>query len=429
MCVPSAPDLCKAAASLHLSPPLAGGVLKDMFELPASPIYLDCASRSPLPISVRAVGEASVRRKSAPWEIGDTDAVAKRVRLKAARLLGCGDPASIALCPSTSFAFSAAAGALAASIPAEGDVVVLEDEMSSSVLAMQHLCASTGATLRVVPRPPDGDWTAAILRCAGGWSWDALAVLSVPNAHWIDGSIVDLAKICARVAEVREARSTDAPHVLVDATQSLGALPIDVEALGVDLCAASVHKWLLGPYGLSVAYVSPRLHDAAPPLVHDDHGRTGASATTSPPFRTIPIAGGRLAPYPETFQRGARRFDGGGRPNPIILPMVDAALDVVLGLGVRAIAAGLDALTAPAKRRLRATTGVSLPAATAPGFFGCRFRVTAQAERARDYLAENGVRATARFGALRVSAHLYNTPADLERLCDDLASFLRKTGA
>ena len=42
-------------------------------------------------------------------------------------------------------------------------VLVLEEQMSSNVYAWQQLCARTGATLKAVPYPPDGDWTRALL--------------------------------------------------------------------------------------------------------------------------------------------------------------------------------------------------------------------------------------------------------------------------
>ena len=53
---------------------------------------------------------------------------------------------------------------------------------------------------------------------------------------------------------------------VLDAIQGLGALPLDVAKTGVDVLAADGHKWLLGPEGCAVFYVSERARDRVPPL-------------------------------------------------------------------------------------------------------------------------------------------------------------------
>ena len=139
-------------------------------------VYLNCAGRSPLSRRCQAVGEAAVRVKARPWTMGSSDAAASAVRERAARIYGAGSPECIAICPSTSFAFSALARSLGPRVSAGDVLVVLEDEMSSSVLAMQALAAARGAVLVVVPRPSDDDWASAILRGDGGFAWDRVAV-------------------------------------------------------------------------------------------------------------------------------------------------------------------------------------------------------------------------------------------------------------
>ena len=247
----------------------------------------------------------------------------------------------------------------------------------------------------------------------------------MPHCHWIDGSLVDLDAVSRRCAAERRRRGAGgrAPVLAVDATQSLGALPMDVSALDVDFAAASVHKWLLGPYGCSLAYVHPDHHGALA-MVHDEHALAGG---TSDDVLRFDAKSSR--PYGADLAPGARGFDGGGRPNPVILPMVEAALDQVLEWSVDRVAATLAALTAPAVARLGRHRDLRVARARAPGLFGVRPRgldgrdADAWAEAAAAALKARKILVTGRFGAVRVGAYLYNTPADLDALCGALEAF------
>ena len=76
-----------------------------------------------------------------------------------------------------------------------------------------------------------------------------VAVVALPQCHWSDGSTIDLeevAKVCQK---------HNIPLVL-DLTQSVGMMPIDVRTLQPAFLCASVHKWLLGPYGFRYGAVA-----------------------------------------------------------------------------------------------------------------------------------------------------------------------------
>ena len=73
---------------------------------------------------------------------------------------------------------------------------------------------------------------------------DDTAVVAVPNCHWSDGAFVDLVRVGER------ARAMGAAFV-VDASQSLGAHPLDVAEVKPDFLASVTYKWLLGPFELA----------------------------------------------------------------------------------------------------------------------------------------------------------------------------------
>jgi cysteine desulfurase family protein len=108
------------------------------------------------------------------------------------------------------------------------------------------------------------------------------ALLIVQHASNVNGVVQDLAAL-------REI-SADVP-MLVDAAQTAGVLPIDIDGLGIDFLTASVHKGLLGPTGVGVAYISP-WRDVLPLM----QGGTGSRSelTEQPDFRPDRYESGTL---------------------------------------------------------------------------------------------------------------------------------------
>ena len=414
-----------------------------LFDLPDDVAYLNCASRSPMPRAVAAEGVSALRAKLRPWTLPDSDALAERTRALFARVVGADERAggadAIALTPSTSYAISQAAHNLAPLCARGAKVLVLEDQMSSNVYPWQALCARTGAVLAPVPYPADGDWTRAL--CERD-DWGNVAVAALPQCHWADGSLVDLRRVARRLRDARGERAA----LVVDATQSLGALPLDAAQLDADVVCASAHKWLFGGYGCSLCYVGARWRTGArapwEPLVHDEHARAGADGDVELPFSRGDGAdgGGGTAGYPTAFKPGARRLDAGGRPNPVVLPTVAAGLELVLSWGVADVAATLGALGAPAVARARAL-GLWVPSDghRAPHLFGVRPGDWAERRASADDLAwcaraaaalrARGVHVTGRLGAIRTAPHVYNTPADMGAYGDALAAFVEEEAA
>jgi cysteine desulfurase family protein len=93
-------------------------------------------------------------------------------------------------------------------------------------------------------------------------------LIALVHASNVTGAVQDV----AAVAQLAQQRGIP---FLVDAAQSLGHVPIDVQALGIDLLAAPGHKGLLGPLGTGVLYVAPRVQERLRPL------RQGGTGTDS----------------------------------------------------------------------------------------------------------------------------------------------------
>jgi selenocysteine lyase/cysteine desulfurase len=364
---------------------------RSLFDIPNDVTYLNCAYIAPLPRAVRASGEAAVGRKSQPWRIHPQDffTESEQARTHAAALIGS-DSDGVAIIPSVSYGIAIAAANL--DVAAGQRIVILEDQFPSNVYQWRDVAQRVGATVVTVPRPADHDWTSAVLSHIDART----ALVAAPNCHWMDGSLVDLPRLGER------ARAAGAALV-VDATQSLGAYPLDVAAVQPDFLVAATYKWLLGPSGLAFLYAAPHRR-AGRPIEFGWLNRAGSEN-----FRT-------LTDYRDEFQPGARRYDMGERSNWILLPMIIAALQLLLDWGVPSIERSLRALTDEVERRATALGLEAVPGGRRGGhMIGLRLPA-GQAVGLAQRLEAEGIFVSVRGDSMRVSPHLYNSRADIERL-------------
>ncbi len=372
---------------------------RELYEIPEGVAYLNCAYMSPQLRSAREVGERAMARKSRPWEITPDDFFedVEKSRALFARLVGA-EADGVALIPSVSYGIAVAAANV--KVESGEDILILEDQFPSNVYSWRELAARKEAKVVTVPRPPDHDWTSAVLGHLG----ENTAVVAVPNCHWTDGSLLELRRIGGRAREVGAA-------LVVDGIQSLGAHPFDVAEVEPDYLVASAYKWLLGPYGVGFLYVGEDYRDGAP-IEHNWINRRGSENFSG------------LVGYEDAFQPGARRYDVGERSNFVLLPMANEALRQILDWGVENVSETVGTLTdvieeeakkrgieaIPAQRRARHMVGLKL-GSHAPQDLAAR-------------LAREGVFVSVRGESVRLSPHLYNTAEEVDRLFAALAEAL-----
>ncbi|MEM1117449.1 MAG: aminotransferase class V-fold PLP-dependent enzyme [Bacteroidota bacterium] len=376
----------------------------DLFSLPDGLHYLNGAYMSPLLRSVEAAGLAGMRRRRDPTSITTPDffTEADRVRGLFARLVQAADPEAasrhVALVPAVSYAMATVAQNLH---PEAGQtLVVLGGQFPSHVYPWRRLGAETGAEVVTVDPPsPLGTpgrgetWNARLLDAIDGRT----ALVAVPNVHWADGTVFDLEAVGARAREVGAA-------LVVDGTQSVGALPFDLEAVRPDALVCAGYKWLMGPYGMGVTVVGERFLDGRP-LEETWIARAGAED----------FAG--LTDYEDAYAPGAVRFDVGERSNGILLPMLAAGLEQLLAWGVPEIQATCARLgNAIVEGACDLGYGAEAAAYRAGHLFGLAPPRGVDTEAVRQALAARNVAVSVRGEAVRVSPSVYNTEADAAAL-------------
>ncbi|GAA2633336.1 aminotransferase class V-fold PLP-dependent enzyme [Dactylosporangium fulvum] len=375
------------------------GSQRDLFDVPEDVAYFNAASLSPMLHAVREAGEAALLRRSRPWTIREPDwfTDVERLRSLFGRLVGT-DAEGVALVPATSYGLAVAAANLP--LGPDDEVLVLADEYPSGIYTWRRAAGRAGAAIRTVTREAGQSWTDAVLAAID----ERVAIVSVPNVHWTDGGLVELDRVAARAREA-------GARLVVDASQSLGVMPLDVTALRPDVVVSVGYKWLLGPLGRAYLWVAPEHRDGRP-LEENWILRAGAQDFS------------RLVDYSEDYLPGARRFDQGARTLFELTPMAVAALEQVLAWGPPRIAATLAGITADlAARIVAAGVGVTATEPRGPHLLGLRVpggsadRVAAALREANCFVARRGE-------ALRVAPHVHVTPADVDRLVTTLVAAL-----
>jgi len=365
------------------------------FDMPDDVAYLNCAYMSPLmTLAVEGAG-TGIAYKIQPWTYAGSAffTYTEQVRELAAKLIGAGTD-DIALVPSASYGLQIAANNLPLS--KGGEILLIEDQFPSHVYPWREKAKACGGVINTVARPADGDWTAAVLASMG----PRTEILALPATHWADGGHLDLETIGAAARKI-------GAKLVLDLTQSLGAMPFDVTKVQPDFMVAAGYKWLMGPYTLSYLYVAPQHQDGIP-LEHNWMNRKGSEDFS------------RLVDYQDEFQKGARRFDMGEKSNPPQLMAACASLTQLLDWGIDNISDTLGARNSDIANRARQMGLIVTPDdLRSPHFLGLGLPQGIPKGFAESLAAEN-IFVSIRGSSVRVTPHLYNTDNDIDRLFEML---------
>src|SRR4051794_8992965 len=284
-------------------------------------------------------------------------------------------------------------------------------EYGSNVLAYLQVARRTGAEVVVVPDDEHGQLDVGALAELVDDRTRLIGISHVPT----DGGLVDPAAEIGRVA-----RAAGVPYLL-DATQSVGQFPVDVEEIGCDMLSATGRKFLRGPRGTGFLWVRTALLDRLDPHVveigaADPDGTRGF-----------------------TWKDGAARFATWEHSYVNVLGL-SAAVGQALDLGLDAIGARTLALGAALRDRLEALPGVTthdrgatrcaIVTASVEGVpaaeVAARLRgkgVNVSVTVPRDTQLTTEIRDLPPL--VRLSPHYYNTDEELDRAVEELAALRR----
>jgi len=267
---------------------------RNLFDIPDEIAYFNCAYNSPQLNESQIRLFSSARTKSHPWERIPASFFedAEIIRSLSSDIFG-GDADGYAVIPAASYGLSTAARAIEPHLKRGDQILVIAEEFPSNVLPWKRTAQEVGAVLTTVPAPEDGNWTQAILDRID----KSVKVVAVSTCHWTNGALIDLSPI-------GKACRDKGCVLVVDATQSLGAMPLSIAEVKPDFLVAAGYKWLLCPYGFSLLYVSEQWRNARP-LEETWLARSNAEDFTA------------LVKYSDAYMSGSRRFDVGEKCIPL----------------------------------------------------------------------------------------------------------------
>lgn len=380
------------------------GSQRTKFDVPANIAYFNTAYNAPLLNNSRDALHAAAGAKSRPWERAPSDFFdgAERVRMLAAELFGA-SPDHYAIVPAASYGISTAARAIEPGLGPSDEILLLAEEFPSNVLPWRRICGETGCAIRTVETPRDGDWTRAVLARLDR----KVRVAALSAVHWTNGARIDLVQIA-------DACRAIGAMLVLDVTQSLGAVPLDLARIRPDFMVAAGYKWLLAPYGFSLLYVASEWHDARP------LEETWLARAHSENFA-------RLVEYQDCYKPGARRFDVGETCVTTVIPGAIAALEQLRAWTIPAIAEALGQITADIAHSL-SELGFTMPSETtsSPHMIGIDLPGGYSGDLV-GFLRERAIYISQRGNAMRIAPHLHVTQDDVAALVAGCAAAVGRT--
>lgn len=378
-------------------------------------IYLDNAATSfPKPEQVyQAVLQSMQQVGASPGRGGygrslDASRLVLNTREVAARLFNCVDSSRVLFASNATMALNMAT--MGTLLP--GDHVVTSSMEHNSLLRPLFMLEKQGVELTVVPADAQGIVDPSLFRQSLRKNTRMIALSHVSN---VTGSIQDIqqAALIAREAGIL---------LLVDAAQSAGAMPIDMQAIGIDLLAVPGHKGLLGPQGTGLLVVAPGVK--LRPIIA---GGTGSSSDQDH----------QPDSFPEGFEAGTHNLPG--------IAGLGAGLGFLLETGVEKIGLHEQQLAEYLRKRLEGLDGCTLFGPINPEHRSGVLSLVVEGwdpsimafnlDREYGISVRSGLHCAPRahraigsypIGTLRISPGWFNTLDDIDICCDAIISIIQK---
>ena len=378
---------------------------KHLFNLDSDVHYINGAYMSPISKAVAEAGAAAAMRKMRPYTISPDDFFNPVERLKVlfSKIIRADEPKRVAIIPSVSYGMATIAKNL--KVKKGQNIIVADAQFPSNVYTWRELAKEKDLTIKTISYPIE-------LKVGRGIAWNErildsidnqTALIALSHIHWANGTKFDLKRISERAHAV-------GALLIVDGTQSVGAMPIDVQDMGIDALVCGGYKWLMGAYSLGYAYYS-EYFDNGKPLEENWMARRDAED-----FRG-------LIDYKDDYAPLSIRYDMGEKSNFINVPMGIVALQQLLDWGIENIQNYCLNLTRESiKEWQQHGYWVENEALRGSHLFGVQMPTHISVEKMLAVLKERQIHVSVRGEFVRISPNIYNDAADIAALTDILVN-------
>lgn len=370
---------------------------KHLFSLDPHIHYLNCAYKTPLMKSAEEAAIKSIQRERNPAEISVSDffSIQEEIKSSYSSIIKAAQ-SQIALIPSTTYGFASVLNNIKGKT--NGNAIIVKEAFPSGYYSLENWCKRENNNLKIIHPPQNtrqvGEkWNELLL--------DAItndtSIVLIPTVHWMSGLKFDLQSIGQKCAQV-------GAKFIVDGTQSVGALPIDVEAYKITALICATYKWLFGPYSLGLLYVNEELNHGTP-LEESWMNRKNAQN-----FRS-------LTDYEPAYTPGAGRYNVGQSSNFILLPILKESLAQINTWTVPAIQLYCKNLIQELKEFV-SEIGISFEEEKyfANHLFSMQLTSKLDETRLKENLEKGNLILSIRGDHLRISTNVFNDKEDMDAL-------------
>ena len=377
---------------------------KSEFDLDPEVTYLNCAFMSPLLLSVEQAGIEGIKRKRRPNSISGSDFFTEsdELRKEFSTLVNAQDPERCVVIPSVSYGMANVAKNL--NLSKTDTIIIVGEQFPSNVYPWREVAEKSEATIKTIPGPDStknrgAQWNSDILNAIDS----STKLVACGHIHWADGTIFDLKAI-------RERTSSVGAWLVIDGTQSIGALPFDIQEIKPDALIAAGYKSMMGPYSIGMAYYGDAFDNGNP--VEQNWINRNESENFA-----------NLVNYSDAYQPRALRYEVGEHSNFILVPMLLEAIKNLNKWSPANIQNYLiELVEEPISRLRKAGFIIEDKEYRASNLFGIRLGKDHSMEKLKEKLDQANIFVSYRGDAIRVSPNVYNDSKDLDKLVQVLTS-------
>ena len=370
---------------------------KHLFNLKENIHYLNCAYKAPLLKSCEEACTNALIRDRNPSDIIPDDFfnITKEVRGYFAEIINS-LPNNVAIIPSTSYGFSSVLNNIEGK--KNGNAITIQDEFPSGYFSIKRWCEENSNELIIIN--PDEEqiligenWNDNLINQIN----EQTSIVLISSVHWMNGIRFDLEKIGQKCKDV-------GAKFIVDGTQSVGVLKMDVNKYHISALICASYKWLFGPNSVALAYISDDFEQGKP-LEESWMNRVNSENFSA------------LTNYENTYQSKAGKYNVGESSNLILMPMLRESLKQIIKWNPAEIEAYCKTLIQPLVVYLE-SIGVVFEKEKyfSNHLFALQLPVHIDMELLKNNLIKNNIYTSIRGNYLRVSVNVFNDEKDIQKL-------------
>ena len=374
---------------------------KHLFSLDTSEYYLNCAYKSPLLKNGELLAIQALKKERNPSYLKPFDYfnISEEIRTEFSKIINSNKD-EVAIIPSSSYGFANVFNNLKIN---GNKAITVENEFPSGYFSIKKWCSEKNIQLETIKRNnlSAQDWNKKIINSIDSDT----SVVIISSVHWMNGTKFDLKKI-------GEKCKNNNTFFIVDGTQSVGALSIDVKDFKIDALICAGYKWLFGPYSMALGYYSSKFNDGIP-IEESWMNRTNAQDFSN------------LTEYDSKYKPMAGRYNVGETTNFILSPIMLNGLKQINSWGINNIESYCKKLTKIVISEL-SPLGIAFENENYFTYhlFSLGLPKHLNLLTFKKILEKKKIRVSIRGANLRVSINVFNDERDIDKLVETVKEFI-----